>query len=397
MQVFLKESGILAIAGIIAEFNPLHNGHKYLIDCAKSNGEKIITVISSSFVQRGDVAIVPKYARAEMALSVGVDLVIELPIPWSMSTAQNFAFGAMSQLSTFNIDTLYFGSECGDAEKLIKIADIISSDEFNDSLKGKITSGLTYAKIRQNHLKTYIGDDSKILENPNDTLAIEYINASKKLGLNIEFNAIKRVGVGHNDVTIYDNFVSSTKIREMLKDESKIDLSSFMPESCYKTLTLSPKADISRLDKAIISRLKQLSLDEISILADISEGMDNLIYNKIRDSYSYDELCNSIKTKRYTMARIRRIILSAFLGIDSRYFLKEPPYVRILGLNTEIPKIIPSPSNKPIITRTMQIYSQSDEVKKLFELENTANEIYSLSLDNPKKYTNEMQQKIIKR
>lgn len=397
MQVFLKESGILAIAGIIAEFNPLHNGHKYLIDCAKSNCDKVITVVSGNFVQRGDVAVIPKYIRAEMALSIGVDLVVELPTPWAMSTAQNFAFGAMSQLSAFNIDSLHFGSECGDVEKLIKIADIIYCEEFNDTLKSKINGGETYAKIRQNHLKTFIGHDSKILENPNDTLAIEYINASKKLGLNIKFNAVKRVGAGHNDTSIYDNFVSSTKLREMIKDKSEIDLSSFVPESCYKILSNTPKADINSLDKAIITRLKQLCLEDISNLADISEGMDNLIYNKIRDSYSYADLCNSIKTKRYTMARIRRILLSAFLGIDGRYFLKEPPYVKVLGLNTSCSKIIPSASNKPIITRTMQINSQNNEVKRLFELENRVNEIYSLALDNPHLYLNEMQQKLIKR
>lgn len=396
MQVFLKESGILAIAGIIAEFNPLHNGHKYLIDCAKSNGEKIVTVISGNFVQRGDVAIVPKHTRAEMALSAGVDLVVELPTPWAMSTAQNFAFGAMSQLSTFNIDTLYFGSECGDTEKLLKIAEIIYSDEFNDTLKKKINSGETYAKIRQNHLEKYIGDDCKILENPNDTLGIEYINAAKKLGLNIEFKAIKRVGAGHNDIAIHDNLVSSTQIRKMILNECESDLSLFIPKSCNKILSISPKADISRLDKAIISRLKQLSIDEISNLADISEGMDNLIYNKIRDSFSYDDLCSSIKTKRYTMARIRRILLSAYLGIDKRYFLKEPPYVKVLGLNTNCSKIIPSSSNKPIITRTMQINSQSDELKELLGLENRLNEIYALSLDRPNLYLNEMKQKLIK-
>ena len=127
----------MAIAGIVAEFNPLHNGHKYLIDCAKSDGHDVAIVLSGNFVQRGDTAIIPKYKRAESALICGADIILELPVPWSMSTAQNFALGALSQLSALNIDILYFGSECGDDFLLNQIAELLLSEDFNIKLKEK--------------------------------------------------------------------------------------------------------------------------------------------------------------------------------------------------------------------------------------------------------------------
>ena len=117
----------LGICGIIAEFNPLHNGHKYLIERAKADGNTVVTVISGNFVQRGDTAIVPKFVRAEMALECGADLVVELPTPWAMSTAQNFAFGAISQLLAFGIDSLYFGSESGNLQDLLDVSNLLSS------------------------------------------------------------------------------------------------------------------------------------------------------------------------------------------------------------------------------------------------------------------------------
>ena len=147
-KFFPKESDNLSVAGIIAEFNPLHNGHKYLIDCAKSENDFVVCVISGNFVQRGDVAIIPKFKRAEAALLSGADLVLELPVPWSMSTAQNFALGGVSQLAALGVDTLYFGSECGDSALLERIADVIASEEFNAALKNELNRGETFAKTR---------------------------------------------------------------------------------------------------------------------------------------------------------------------------------------------------------------------------------------------------------
>ncbi len=386
----------MPIAGIIAEFNPLHNGHKYLIEKAKKDGNYVICVISGNFVQRGDVAIIPKEQRTKSALLCGADLVLELPVPWSMSTAQNFALGGVSQLSAFNIDSLYFGSECGSTELLINTADILLTPEYNESLKEKVKTNKSFATIRQEILGEYSENLSKVLNNPNDSLAVEYICAAKRLGLNIKFNAIKRVGAGHNDLSDADIFCSSTLLRERFNNKETSDINKFMPEAAYNIFINAPHADINRLDTAIISRLKMLSDAEIETIPDISEGLGSLLLNSVKESYTYSELCDKIKSKRYTMARIRRIVLSAFLGINKKYFLTQPPYVRVLGFNENGSKLIPKDGKKPIITKVSQLKHLSNEERTLFETENKISEIYALSLDSPADFTSEYKRKIIK-
>ena len=388
----------MRLAGIIAEFNPLHNGHKYLINCAKSDGFAVACVISGNFVQRGDCAIIPKFKRAEMALDVGADLVCELPVPWSMSTAQNFALGGVSQLAAIGVDTIYFGSESGNFELLNTVSDLLLSKSFNNALKSKLESGQTYAKMRQSLVAEMISHEAaKVLENPNDTLGIEYISAAKKLNLNLNFKPIKRVGAGHNDSCENGGFSSSSYIRKRLVTKEFSNLSNIMPVEALNILENSPISDISKIDTAIISKIKQMSINEISKLPDISEGLENLIYTKARTELSYFSLCEAIKSKRYTLARIRRILLSAYLGITYEYFLTPPPYVRILGFNKVGSFFILESEDKPIITRVAQINELDDYSKKVFSLEMNINELYALSLNNPSEFTSEYKEKIIKK
>ena len=267
----------LGICGIIAEFNPLHNGHKYLIERAKANGNTVVTVISGNFVQRGDTAIVPKFVRADMALECGADLVVELPTPWAMSTAQNFAFGAVSQLLAFGIDSLYFGSESGDLQELLDVSNLLSSDEYNIRISNEISGGKTFAKKRSEIINELLGYDSKVLRSPNDTLAVEYILAANKLGANIKFVPIKRLGAGHNDDVASLEFSNATLIRESVYNNDFSLCSKYMPEVSFDLMTNSPISDISRIDKAIIAKLKLMSKEQISCIPDISEGLDNLL------------------------------------------------------------------------------------------------------------------------
>lgn len=389
-KFFPKESDNLSVAGIIAEFNPLHNGHKYLIDCAKKENNTVVCVISGNFVQRGDVAIIPKFKRAEAALLCGADLVVELPTPWAMSTAQNFALGGVSQLSALGIDRLYFGSECGDSKLLEKIADILICDEFNNSLKAKLNTGETFAKIRTDVLRQFCGKDAELLCSPNDTLAVEYICAAKKLGLNLKYRAVKRLGTDHDAVNASGNFASSSFIRN---SREKCEI--YMPKESFDVFNSSPKASIERLDTAIMSKLRLSDEDIFKTLPDISEGLDKLIAKEVKSSLSFSQLCDNVKSKRYTHARIRRILLSAFLGIDASFFLKEPPYVRVLAMNSTATPLLSS-KIKPIITKTSMINELDDFSKELFELENKINSVYALSLDDPNKFTNEMSERLIK-
>ena len=179
-SVFTKRGDFLSVVGIIAEFNPLHTGHKRIIDHAHTLGDTVACVISGNFVQRGDVAIISKQQRAKFALLCGADIVAEMPVLWSMSTAQNFALCGVWQLYNIGCDKILFGSECGDIDALIHAADVLYSDGFFNKVTDKAKSGVTFAVAREQAAQE-MGVDFKLLRNPNDNLGIEYILAAKKL------------------------------------------------------------------------------------------------------------------------------------------------------------------------------------------------------------------------
>ena len=392
----MKECDFLAIAGIVAEFNPFHNGHKYIIDCAKRDGHNVFTVISGNFVQRGETAIISKFDRAKQALLGGADLVCELPCPWSMSTAQNFAFGAVSQLVTLGVEILYFGSESGDTERLVKAAEIIDSAEFQSCIKERINAPVTYAALRQEILSEFDPSLSDILSGPNDTLAVEYISAAKKLGSKLEFKAVKRVGVGHNDTDASGEYANASSIREKIIERDFNYISKYMP---YESAEIFLQTDISYMENieiAVLSRLRTITAEELNRVPDVKEGIENLIISAAREAISLEELYTLIKSKRYTHARIRRIIMAAFIGIDNSFFKTEPPYVRVLGFRRDAITLAPNYPRKPIVTKVSQIDSLDEYSQKVFKTECRATDLFSLSFKKPKKSGADMTTPMIK-
>ena len=392
----MKECDFLAIAGIVAEFNPFHNGHKYIIDCAKRDGHKVFTVISGNFVQRGETAIISKFDRAKQALLGGADLVCELPCPWSMSTAQNFAFGAVSQLVTLGVEILYFGSESGDTERLVKAAEIIDSAEFQSCIKERINAPVTYAALRQEILSEFDPSLSDILSGPNDTLAVEYISAAKKLCSKLEFKAVKRVGVGHNDTDASGEYANASSIREKIIARDFNYISKYMP---YESAEIFLQTDISYMENieiAVLSRLRTITAEELNRVPDVKEGIENLIISAAREATSLEELYTLIKSKRYTHARIRRIIMSAFIGIDNSFFKTEPPYVRVLGFRRDAITLAPNYPRKPIVTKVSQIDSLDEYSQKVFKTECRATDLFSLSFKKAKKSGADMTTPMIK-
>jgi len=392
----LKRSDNLLKIGIIAEFNPLHNGHKYLISEAKKHGD-VICVMSGNFVQRGDLSIYPKETRFKAALGCGCDLVVELPTPWAMSTAQNFAFGSIYILNSLGCDTIMFGSECGAIEPLLSVANILESEDFSSRLTDELKKGITFAKARENAVKS-CGGDSSLLSLPNNTLAIEYILAARKINKELNFKTIKRLGAMH-DTLNDDVFVSATLLREKIKNNDLEFLKNHTPEITHQIYEKSPVCNIEGKDLAVLSLLRSKSESDFKNLPDISEGIDNKLYNNIRLATSLEELYNSIKVKRYTHARIRRLVLCAALGIDNTFFLKNPPYIRIGGMNKIGEKIVKNAAKSspiPIVVKPSQIVALDDFSKKLFELENRATDLYNLFLSKPQKCGSEYTRKIIK-
>lgn len=382
----------MKIAGIIAEYNPFHNGHKYHISQVKQHGvTHIVAVMSGNFVQRGDVAITYKHVRAHMALLNGVDLVVELPTPWAMSTAQNFALGAVSVLKALEvIDLLAFGCECGDSKLLESAADALESPLIKNNLVENLSLGKSFATARQLAVEKAFGKEvAEVLASPNNTLAVEYIQAIKKLNADFDILAVTRQGSGHDQPAIKgENRASASYIRNLIKNKKYSEAFKYLPQSCVniikRELDVGNIADIKKLEHAILAKLRTLSRQDFETLPDISEGLHNRIYTAVQDAVGLEQLYDSIKTKRYSHARIRRLILSAFLGIDNRHFLKPVPYIRVLALNDkgrDILRMAKQMSNIPIIMRTKEFKSLGEDTYRLFELENTATNLYSLSTD----------------
>ncbi len=386
--------------GVIAELNPLHLGHKYVFDSIKQNNNAVICVLSSNFVQRGDTAIISKFDRAKMALLNGADCVLELPTPWAMSTAQSFAFGAVSLLNSLgNTDGICFGSECGSVDLLKRTADILNSDKFNLSLKKEISSNESFAAIRTRILKDIAPECAAVLENPNDTLGVEYISAANRLNADLEIDCVKRIGASHDG----DNAsvtASASSIRQHILNNDWAFAEKYMPPSALEILKKANISNIHSIEKAILSALRVKALKgDLRDIADTSEGIENRLTEAILSSVTLDELYDRIKTKRYPLARIRRLVLSAFLGIDSSFFGKEVPYIRVLAFNKTGENILSDATrktDKPIIISGADANRLDGFAKKVWDLENLCTDIYSLTQNSPQGCGNEYYYKIYK-
>lgn len=386
----------MAITGIIAEFNPFHLGHQALVDTLHANGDTVICVLSGNFVQRGDVAVFPKIKRAEMALRCGVDLVAELPVCWAMSTAQNFALGGVAQLMALGCDKIAFGSESGDLDALLKTAEILSRPDFKQTLDPFLSSGITFAKARQMAAEQ-LGAPIGILENPNDNLAIEYILAAKKSGFKGLFFAFKRVGADHNSAVITNESVSASLLREHLQNGDISFAEQYMPVALKGKINPNDIADIFRLETAILACLRAKSVLDFKQLPDLSEGLENKLMFCIQQAGTLEELYNGIKSKRYPLSRIRRLVLSAFLEIPAETFLTVPPYVRILGCNTAGEKVLQTHTGTvPVITRALSLKSLTGFAQTVFNTECRAGDLYALSLPKPLPCGSEYTMKFLK-
>ena len=387
----------MARIGIIAEFNPLHLGHKYLIDEAKKCGT-VVCAISSNFVQRGDTAIFEKRTRAKMALCCGADLVLEIPVCYSMSTAQNFALCGVAALMTAGCDTLMFGSEAGDISALLKTAEILISDKFSKILGEKLKSGVTFAKARQEAAEE-CGAPKDVLQGANNNLAIEYIIASKSLGADFNFKTVKRQGVNHDSGSADRGFASASLIREKLYEGDFDFAKKYMPSKAFGLISEAEISKIEKLETSILAFLRTKTLDDFKKLPDISEGVENKLFSSIRVATTLEEVYNSVKSKRYTLARIRRMVLSAFLGVDNSFFMQKPEYVRVLGFNNKGEEIIRERrkiSEIPLILKATEIGALSQKAQKMFALENKATDLYVLSLNKPQECGLEYKANLIK-
>lgn len=350
-------------SGIICEFNPFHKGHKYLIDSVKGENDGIICVMSGNFVQRGDCAVYSKFYRAKEALLGGADLIIELPTEFSTLSAQGFAKAGVNLLESTGIcDNIAFGAECDDVNELKSAAEKIKA---NDSLiKSELEKGISYPAARRN------ATGSSLLDSPNNILAVEYLTYTSLNPI-----AVKRIGLGHDSS---DEKYSASEIRKTL-DENKT-------------------AALKNAQRAVLYKLRTMSAQDFLKIDDVSEGLENRIISAAGEAKTLEELCFLIKTKRYTMSRIRRIILRAFLGIE-KDSQKEPSYIRILGFDKKGEQLlgdIKKKSSLPVITKYSDAKKEGGEVLKAFERECKYTDIFNLCYKSPRPSGEDQSSKIIR-
>ena len=336
------------VLGIIAEYNPFHNGHLYHILKSKelTKDDYVIAIIGGNFTQRGESSIVDKWTKAEMALAGGVDLVIELPTLYSISSAENFADGAIKILNSLKVvDHISFGAECQELNKLNIIANILYEEpkEFKAFLTDELSKGISFPKARENAILSYLKDFSykNILSEPNNILGIEYLKALKKYRSRIKPVLVPRKSSGHLTTDYTGSISSSTAIRNMLKSGKTTNLKDALTPSSYTILKDEINKghfviDFSKFEKIALYNLRLMSLEDIKKLPDVSEGLEHLIKRASLSCNTFDDFINIVCSKRYTRTRIRRILLYSILGItkkDIDISKKIIPYVRVLGFN----------------------------------------------------------------
>lgn len=386
------------LTGIITEYNPFHLGHEFHLKNAKkdTNCNGIVCVMSGNFMQRGNPAIMDKWTRAKIAVLNGVDLVLELPLIYSLSSAENFAYGGVKILNSLNcINNIYFGSESGDISTLKEIAHTLyyEPEEYKKFLKSNLDLGLPFHKARVNALNNVMKnlDVENILSNSNNILAIEYIKALIKLNSSIIPFTLKREGSNYNDKDLSTTFSSATSIRETLKSKNNL-------EEIKDSITLSTYKELNRLYKEkydfvfeedLFPYLKYKLITKgnyLNKIDDINEGLDNKILKEILSSNSLDDLILKSKSKRYTYTKISRILSKFFIGLED-YDTKalkanDINYIRPLAFNEKgasILKHIKKNTNINIITKVPK--HVEDDMLKLDLLSTKAYSILNTSIN----------------
>lgn len=377
----------MKIVGLITEYNPFHNGHKYHIDKAKeeAGADYAVVVMSGNFVQRGAPAIMPKQIRASAALQCGADVVIELPVYYATASAEQFAFGAVSILHHLGcVDSLCFGSESGDISLLQNAATVLfhESGELKEQLKQYLKTGITFPAARKLAYASVADCEeyAHILDQPNNILGIEYLKALFRLESSIEPIAIKRISSEYHDQVLKEEYSSATAIRNHLQKsisilETQVPSEAFSLYEQYKHI----RYPITANDFSLLLKYKLLttSKETLQNYLDVSEELANAIHNN-RDSYlSYDQFCELLKTKNYTYSRINRALLHILLEI--RYKNINIPYARILGFRREsavVLKAFKEKANLPIITKPSRMECLNYEQKELLDLDIHASNLY---------------------
>lgn len=361
----------MKIVGLIAEYNPFHNGHQYHIEKAKeiTDADAVIVVMSGNFVQRGTPAIMPKHLRTKMALKAGASVVIELPVCYATGTAEQFAYGAISILNSLGcVDSICFGSECGDIDILSDLAEILCNEpvEYKMYLQDYLRDGLSFPSARQRAIADIYPSQvfSEILEQPNNILGIEYLKALYRLNSNIKPYTIARISSNYHDTDLQTEFSSATALRQTISSKNFADLYGQIPSNSMTILedNYEIRYPIFANDFSILLKYRLLNETKSSLAeyADVSDELANRIYKQRNQFLDFEQFCELLKTKEVTYSRISRALLHILLGIK-KLDCVDIKYARVLGFrmeDTDVLSQIKDSSPIPLITKLTQ-YSDS--------------------------------------
>lgn len=382
----------MAVCGIVAEYNPFHSGHAYHIAQSRAvlgAETAVVCVMSGNFVQRGSPAMFLKHARAEAAVRCGADLALELPLPWALSSAERFAFGAVSLLASTGVVThLSFGSEGGDLAALRRAAALLARSELGPLIREALGRGLPYAAARQAAAEALSGDRLDIMSTPNNILGIEYLKALQTLRAPITPLAIPRLGAEHDGAEAgAGEFPSASALRERLKTGEGV--SGAVPAAALEVFereTAAGRGPIfaESLDTALLSRLRALPREDFAALPDMSEGLENRLFRAAREAGSFAEAVALAKTKRYAASRLRRAFLGAALGLRAADASRgAPPYLRVLAANAKGRALLArmrEAAALPVLTKPAAARELNEKARRVFDLEAGAADLYALAL-----------------
>ncbi len=374
----------MTVAGVIAEFDPLHRGHAYLLTQIRNQlgaDTAIVIAMSGSFTQRGGAAICTPHARAEMALRAGADLILELPQPFCSSSAETFAQGGAEILrATGIVNALCFGSECGDADLLRRIAAAIDTLAFSAGLKAELDKGLPFAQARQNALEQLVGTDAVQAAGANDLLGVEYLRA---FGTDFPVYTVTRRDGGHH------GSASATEVRRLMCGGAWAEADRLLPPESVRILRREREAgrcpaSLRWAERAVLYRLRTMTTADFAAIPDCGEGLENRLVQAAAQAESLEQFYMLAKSKRYAHARIRRIALRAFLGVT-----EIPPsvgYLRVLGASQQgltLLKKMKQTATLPVVTKPAHGRELEGEASTLFAQNRRIDDLWGLCLERP--------------
>ena len=381
----------MKVCGIVCEYNPFHTGHRAQFGAVRAQlgtDTAIVCCMSGNFVQRGEAAVAPKHLRAESALRGGADLVIELPLPWALSSAEGFAQAAVSLLAATGLVThLAFGAEDADLSRLGPLAGAALEKSTIEATLEHLESGIPYARARERALHALLRGEADLLQKPNNILAVEYLKALRRLQSPIEPLALPREGAGH-DGEPGGGFASATWLRARLRQDDWDAARPYLPVDSFTLLQKAAESgglmlSSARLDCALMPHLLRMSIDELSALPGASEGLEHRLYDAIRQGRDFESVWQVAKTKRYPAARLRRMLLCAYLGVTAADQARPVPYIRILGMSQTGRTLLRRMAEKsalPVITRPAQVKALPGDAQTLFAKEALADDLYRFAL-----------------